>query len=115
MLNLLLTIAAVPLCWERVPNRPAPITLRSLISAVALSLLMSGLCQANAGEPCHWQRKPNDPTPFQFDTFHGETIDFRCTFIGFSSLPFGQSSNPQIPQSSNPPIIANSRLNLILL
>lgn len=69
----------------------------------ALSLLMAGLCPANGGEPCHWERKPNNPDPFQFYTYHGETIDFRCTFIGFSSLPFTQSPNPPILQSTNAP------------
>lgn len=105
------TLKALAKALSSIPERgfrAAPLTLRSIISAAALFLLMAGLFPANAGEPCHWQRKPNNPTPFQFDTFHGETIDFRCTFIGFSSLPFGQSSNPEssnppIPQSSNAP------------
>ena len=75
---------------------------RALVSAVALSLLMAGLCPANAGEPCHWERKPNKPAPFQFDTYHGETIDFRCTFVGFSSLPFGSGDlSPRLYYQTN--------------
>ena len=74
-----------------------------IISAAWISLLMAGLFPANAAEPLCWDRTPNHPAPAQFDTFHGQSLDFRCTFIGFSSLPFEQSSNPPIPQSSNSP------------
>ena len=83
--------------------RASPITLRSLISAAVLSLLMAGLFPANAGEPCQWNRVPNNPAPFQFDTYHGETIDFRCTFVGFSSLPFAGSgySSPRLYYQTN--------------
>ena len=105
---------ALPPILER-SFRAATLTLRAFGSALSgfvaaapflcALVLMAGLCPANAGEPCHWERKPNKPAPFHFDTYHGETIDFRCTFIGFSSLPFGQSSNPE---SSNPPIHQSS-------
>ena len=62
MLNLLLIIAAVPLCWERTPNRPAPA---------------------------------------QFDTFHGESIDFRCTFTGFGALPFAAGEDVRLWYQTN--------------
>ena len=84
MLNLLLTIAAVPLCWERVPNRPAPA---------------------------------------QFDVFHGESLDFRCTFTGFGAPPFAGAADVRLWYQTNgmgaawwsiPATASSNRLSAVL-
>lgn len=59
----------------------------------ALFVTLCATFAARAAEPLVWERRPNRPAPAQFDTYHGETLDFRCTFTGFGALPFGQSSN----------------------
>ena len=57
-----------------------------------------GLCaHAHASEPLCWERTPNRPAPAQFDTFHGESLDFRCTFKGFGTLPFSPSESGALP------------------
>ena len=61
----------------------------ALLTFLIFSLLtFAALCPASAGEPLAWERVPNRPAPAQFDSFHGETLDFRCTFTGFGELPF---------------------------
>ena len=67
------------------------------------SLAISVLFQANAAEPLCWERTPNRPAPAQFDTFHGEALDFRCTFIGFGAMPFAGSgdSSPRLYYQTN--------------
>ena len=61
----------------------------ALLPAILSAVLMAGLSPANAAEPLSWVRKPNQPAPAQFDTFHGQSLEFRCTFTGFGSMPFG--------------------------
>ena len=63
-------------------------TLKAIAKAIISAVMMAGPCPANAAEPLCWERTPNRPAPAQFDTFHGESLDFRCTFTGFGALPF---------------------------
>lgn len=60
--------------------------LRGVAAAVSCAAMMG-----NAAEPLCWERVPGRPAPVQFDTFHGESLDFRCTFTGFGALPFSGS------------------------
>ena len=62
---------------------------RALPGAIAVCVALVAGAAAFAGEPLFWERRPNRPAPAQFDTFHGETLDFRCAFTGFGELPFG--------------------------
>lgn len=58
-------------------------------AAVALACALGAV----AAEPLCWERTPNRPAPAQFDTFHGESLDFRCTFTGFGALPFPEGAD----------------------
>lgn len=59
------------------------------------------LFAAQAGEPLVWERRPNRPAPAQFDTYHGETLDFRCVFEGFGALPFEDASDVRLWYQTN--------------
>lgn len=74
---------------------------RVLLAAFLSAVLMAWLCPANAAEPLCWVRKPNQPAPAQFDTFHGESLDFRCTFTGFGALPFAGASDVRLWYQTN--------------
>lgn len=63
------------------------------IYAVCLSAL--------AAVPCEWSATPQRPAPAQFDRFHGESLDFRCTFTGFGSLPFDGASDVRLWYQTN--------------
>ena len=69
-----------------------PLQNRGLRSSVAAALILHFTLytlHSPAAEPLCWERTPNRPSPAQFDTFHGQSLDFRCTFTGFGALPFG--------------------------
>ncbi len=72
-----------------------------LLAAILSAVLMAWLCPALAAEPLSWVRKPNQPTPAQFDVFHGESLDFRCTFTGFGALPFAGDDAPRLYYQTN--------------
>ena len=63
------------------------------IYAVGLSAL--------AAVPCEWSATPQRPAPAQFDRFHGESLDFRCTFTGFGALPFAGVSDVRLWYQTN--------------
>jgi hypothetical protein len=65
----------------------------------ASALCVAALCVA--AEPLVWERRPNRPAPAQFDTFHGETLDFRCTFAGFGALPFSEGGDVRLWYQTN--------------
>lgn len=67
--------------------------------AKASALCVTALCVA--AEPLVWERRPNRPAPAQFDTFHGETLDFRCTFAGFGALPFSEGGDVRLWYQTN--------------
>lgn len=54
-----------------------------------------------AGVPCDWSAMPQRPAPAQFDRFHGESLDFRCTFTGFGALPFDGASDVRLWYQTN--------------
>lgn len=68
-----------------------------LISATVCAVALS----ANSAEPLSWERTPNRPAPAQFDVFHGESLDFRCTFTGFGALPFAGASDVRLWYQTN--------------
>lgn len=72
--------------------KPRAMSLQGALALLAPLISAAALC-ASAAEPLVWERRPNRPAPAQFDTYHGETLDFRCAFEGFGAPPFGQSSN----------------------
>ena len=72
--------------------------LRSFAAVLSCAVMMG-----YAAEPLCWERTPNRPAPAQFDTFHGESLDFRCTFIGFGTMPFSGSGavSPRLYYQTN--------------
>ena len=50
------------------------------------TILATALATAlHAAVPLAWEARPSSPAPVAFDRHHGETIDFRCTLIGFDA------------------------------
>lgn len=72
-------------------------TVKSMMCALS-SVVLSSLI---AAEPLSWERTPNRPAPAQFDVFHGESLDFRCTFTGFGALPFAGASDVRLWYQTN--------------
>ena len=81
-----------------------PLTNRGLRSSVAAGLILHFTLYtlySPAAEPLCWERTPNRPAPAQFDTFHGQSLDFRCTFTGFGALPFDGASDVRLWYQTN--------------
>lgn len=72
-------------------------TRTSVVTVVALACALG----AWGAEPLCWERTPNRPAPAQFDTYHGETLDFRCTFTGFGALPFSEGADVRLWYQTN--------------
>ena len=70
-------------------------------NCITLATVFYTALTALAAEPLAWVRKPNQPTPAQFDVFHGESLDFRCTFTGFGALPFAGDDAPRLYYQTN--------------
>ena len=70
-------------------------------NCITLATVFYTALSSHAAEPLSWVRKPNQPAPAQFDTFHGESLDFRCTFTGFGALPFAGDDAPRLYYQTN--------------
>ena len=57
---------------------------KHLATALAATLQLAAL----AAVPLSWDARPGQPAPASFDRYHGEALEFRCTFRGFGELPF---------------------------
>ena len=65
---------------------------KPLATALAATLQLAAL----AAVPLAWDARPGNPAPASFDRYHGETLEFRCTFRGFSpddQTVFGQDAD----------------------
>ena len=80
--------------------KPRAMALQAALALLAHLISAAALC-AGAAEPLVWERRPNRPAPAQFDTYHGETLDFRCTFEGFGALPFEGASDVRLWYQTN--------------
>ena len=56
---------------------------------------------AMAAVPLSWMATPERPQPVQFDRYHGETLEFRCTFTGFGALPFAGDGDVRLWYQTN--------------
>lgn len=59
---------------------------------------------AVAAVPLAWDVRPGQPAPVTFDRYHGETLEFRCTFRGFSpdgQTVFGQNEDIRLWYQTN--------------
>ena len=62
---------------------------KHLATALAATLHLA----AHAAVPLAWDARPGNPAPASFDRYHGETLEFRCTFRGFGELPFAPGAD----------------------
>lgn len=56
---------------------------------------------AIAAVPLAWDARPGAPAPASFDRYHGEALEFRCTFRGFGELPFPSGADIRLWYQTN--------------
>ncbi len=71
--------------------------LKPLATALAATLQIA----ATAAVPLAWDARPGAPAPASFDRYHGETLEFRCTFRGFGELPFSLGADVRLWYQTN--------------
>ena len=77
----------------------APATALSVL--LALFTIHSYLFAAIAAVPLAWDARPGNPAPASFDRYHGEALEFRCTFRGFGELPFAPGADIRLWYQTN--------------
>ena len=70
---------------------------KPLATALAATLHLAAL----AAVPLAWDSRPGNPAPASFDRYHGETLEFRCTFRGFGELPFAPGADIRLWYQTN--------------
>ena len=70
---------------------------KHLATALAATLHLA----AHAAVPLAWDARPGNPAPASFDRYHGETLEFRCTFRGFGALPFAPGADIRLWYQTN--------------
>lgn len=70
---------------------------KPLATAIAATLQLAAI----AAVPLSWDVRPGNPAPASFDRYHGETLEFRCTFRGFGELPFAPGADIRLWYQTN--------------
>lgn len=70
---------------------------KPLATALAATLHLAAL----AAVPLAWDARPGNPAPASFDRYHGEALEFRCTFRGFGELPFSPGADVRLWYQTN--------------
>ena len=70
---------------------------KHLATALAATLQLAAL----AAVPLSWDVRPGQPAPASFDRYHGEALEFRCTFRGFGELPFAPGADIRLWYQTN--------------
>ncbi|MBR0505676.1 MAG: hypothetical protein IJJ84_09735 [Kiritimatiellae bacterium] len=70
---------------------------KHLATALAATLQLAAL----AAVPLSWDARPGQPAPASFDRYHGEALEFRCTFRGFGELPFAPGADIRLWYQTN--------------
>ena len=70
---------------------------KHLATALAATLQLAIL----AAVPLAWDVRPGNPAPASFDRYHGEALEFRCTFRGFGELPFSPGADIRLWYQTN--------------
>ena len=70
---------------------------KHLATALAATLHLAAL----AAVPLAWDARPGNPAPASFDRYHGEALEFRCTFRGFGELPFPSGADIRLWYQTN--------------
>lgn len=69
----------------------------TLATALAATLQLAAI----AAVPLAWDARPGNPAPASFDRYHGEALEFRCTFRGFGELPFAAGADVRLWYQTN--------------
>ena len=78
--------------------KPSAIALAAILQLFTLNSRLSTL---HASVPLAWEVRPGQPSPVMFDRYHGETLEFRCTFRGFGELPFAAGADVRLWYQTN--------------
>ena len=70
---------------------------KPLATALAATLQLTAI----AAVPLAWDARPGNPAPASFDRYHGEALEFRCTFRGFGELPFPSGADIRLWYQTN--------------
>ena len=70
---------------------------KPLATALAATLQLAAI----AAVPLSWDVRPGNPAPASFDRYHGEALEFRCTFRGFGELPFPSGADIRLWYQTN--------------
>lgn len=70
---------------------------KPLATALAATLQLA----LHAAVPLSWDARPGQPAPASFDRYHGEALEFRCTFRGFGELPFAPGADVRLWYQTN--------------
>lgn len=54
-----------------------------------------------AAVPLMWSATPERPAPAAFDRHHGETLELRCTLVGFGEHPFAEGADVRLWYQTN--------------
>lgn len=71
-------------------KRTVHLVIVRLLSAAVTAVLCRTVL---AAVPLAWDARPGQPAPVTFDRYHGEALEFRCTFRGFGELPFAPGAD----------------------
>ncbi len=72
-------------------------TCKPLATALVATLQLA----LHAAVPLAWEARPGNPAPASFDRYHGEALEFRCTFRGFGELPFSSGADIRLWYQTN--------------
>ena len=75
--------------------------MKTLCKPYATALAATLQLAVHAAVPLAWDIRPGQPAPVMFDRFHGETLEFRCTFRGFGELPFAAGADVRLWYQTN--------------
>ena len=70
---------------------------KPLATALAATLQLTAI----AAVPLAWDARPGNPAPASFDRYHGEALEFRCTFRGSGALPFPSGADIRLWYQTN--------------
>ncbi len=70
---------------------------KPLATALAATLQLTAI----AAVPLAWDARPGNPAPASFDRYHGEALEFRCTFRGLGERPSAPGTNIRLWYQTN--------------
>ena len=80
------------------PCKPPAIALAAILQLFTIHSYLSTAC---AAVPLGWTVRPGQPAPVMFDRYHGETLEFSASFLGFGALPFDPGADVRLWYQTN--------------